>query len=57
MSIPLFQQLPLMKDGPPFNAWGLYGSDDELGSLNLITPEAIRRGAKAVKHGICVNLK
>lgn len=57
MSTPRFEDLPLKKDGPPFNAWGLYGPDDELGRLSLITSEAIQRGAKAIKHGICVNLK
>lgn len=57
MTSPAFADLPLKRDGPPFNAWGLYGPNDELGRLNLITPDSIQRGAKAVKHGICVNLK
>ena len=34
-----FDDLPLRRPGPPLNAWGLYGDDDELGRLNLITPE------------------
>lgn len=42
---------------PPFNTWGLYGEDNELGRLNLITPEAVQRGLAAAKHGIRVNLK
>jgi hypothetical protein len=54
---PDFDALPLDKDGPPFNAWGQYGPDDVLGRLNLITPESILRGAKAVRRGICINLK
>jgi hypothetical protein len=54
---PDFDALPLDKDGPPFNAWGLYGPDDELGRLNLITPESTLRGAKAVRRGVCINLK
>lgn len=57
MSRPCFDELPIKKDGPPYNAWGLYGPNDELGSLNLITKEAVQRGSKAVKHGLCVNLK
>jgi hypothetical protein len=57
MSIPCtFDELK-ERPGPPLNAWGLYGKDDELGRLNLITPEAVKRGRDAIKHGICINLK
>jgi hypothetical protein len=52
-----FEQLPVQKDGPPFNAWGLYGDKDELGRLNLITPEAIKRGRDEIRHGLVINLK
>jgi kynurenine formamidase len=31
--------------------WGRWGADDELGTINLITPEATRRGASCVKAG------
>ncbi|CAK7202216.1 hypothetical protein SEUCBS139899_004938 [Sporothrix eucalyptigena] len=55
-TLPKFEDLPLRKDGPPYNAWGLYGDDDELGRLNLITPEAVQRGLKAAQHGIVINL-
>lgn len=34
---------------------GRWGDDDELGTLNLITPEARRRGASAVRHGVSVS--
>ncbi|WWC92013.1 uncharacterized protein L201_006967 [Kwoniella dendrophila CBS 6074] len=44
------------RSGPPYNAWGLYGANDELGRLNLITEEAVRRGRDSIKHGICINL-
>lgn len=52
-----FDDLPLQRPGPPLNAWGLYGKDDELGRLNLITPEVVKRGLEEVKHGIAINLK
>jgi hypothetical protein len=45
------------RSGPPLNAWGLHGQDNELGRLNMITPESIKRGRDAIKHGIAVNLK
>ncbi|CAK7212699.1 hypothetical protein SBRCBS47491_001555 [Sporothrix bragantina] len=54
--LPKFEDLPLRKDGPPYNAWGLYGEDDELGRLNLITPETVQRGIRAAEHGIVINL-
>ena len=57
VKIPPFESLPLKKDGPMYNAWGLYGADDELGRLNLITPEARQRGRDAIKHGTAINLK
>ncbi len=33
------------------NNWGRWGDDDEVGTLNLITDEAVRRGAAAVETG------
>ena len=42
---------------PPYNTWGMWGEDNEHGQLNLITPESVRRGVAAVKHGVAVCLK
>ena len=33
------------------NNWGRWGADDELGTLNLITDEAVRRGAACIRTG------
>ncbi|GKZ21907.1 hypothetical protein AbraIFM66951_007323 [Aspergillus brasiliensis] len=38
---PDFQLLPRDNSHPPFSAWGLYGPDDELGTLNLLTKETL----------------
>ena len=35
--------------------WGRWGNDDQLGCLNHITPDARRRGAAAVRHGVSVS--
>lgn len=56
-AIPPFNSLPIDKSGPPYNAWGLYGSEDELGRLHLITPEAVKRGRDTITEGISINLK
>ena len=44
---PPFSSLPLDSDGPPGNAWGLYGPDDQLGALNLLTPTLVAEAAKS----------
>lgn len=36
--------------------WGRWGDDDQLGTLNLIDGDAVRRGAAAVQHGRCFSL-
>ena len=49
---PAFEDLPLRKDGPPGNAWGLFGEDDECGMLNLLTPERVNAATKELKDGV-----
>ena len=36
--------------------WGRWGADDEIGTLNLITPEKRRQAAALVREGISVSL-
>ena len=36
--------------------WGRWGKDDQLGTINLITPEKRRRAAALVKDGVSVSL-
>lgn len=53
---PSFDSLPLKAGDPPFSAWGLYGPDDQLGTLNLLTPEIVTEAAKEIKTGIRIGL-
>jgi len=54
---PTFDDLPLDKSGPPGNAWGLFGPGDQLGMLNLLTPETVRAAAKEeIREGIRISL-
>ena len=36
--------------------WGRWGAEDELGTLNFITPDVLRRGAAAVQKGAVFSL-
>lgn len=53
---PKFSELPLDPSHPPHSAWGLYGDDDEKGTLNLLTPERTLEAAKEIKTGVSVGL-
>jgi hypothetical protein len=55
--LPSFDELPLDKNGPPGNAWGLFGPHDELGMLNLITPETVKAAAASeIRCGVRASL-
>jgi kynurenine formamidase len=43
---------------PPGSTWGDFGDDDELGRINLITPEKVLEGVREVEAGItfCLSL-
>jgi hypothetical protein len=36
--------------------WGRWGSDDQLGTINLVTPAKVRQAAGLVKSGLSVSL-
>ncbi|MEU8774988.1 cyclase family protein [Streptomyces sp. NPDC048606] len=38
------------------NNWGRWGADDEIGTLNLITPEVVRAAAAEVRDGLRIPL-
>ena len=43
---------------PDGSTWGDFGPDDQIGRLNLITPEKVRQGAAEVREGrtFCLSL-
>ena len=43
---------------PEGSTWGDWGDDDELGRINLLTPEKVRQGVREVEEGIsfCLSL-
>jgi kynurenine formamidase len=46
------------KHRPEGSTWGDWGDDDQLGRLNLITPEKVKQGVAEVKEGLsfCLSL-
>jgi len=49
--LPDFAELPIKPDYPPHSAWGVFGDDDQIGTLNLLTPERVAAAARLVRHG------
>jgi len=46
------------KQRPPGSTWGDFGPDDQIGRLNLLTPEKVRQGVAEVREGLvfCLSL-
>ncbi|CAJ2508245.1 Uu.00g094310.m01.CDS01 [Anthostomella pinea] len=44
--VPDFDTLPLRNSDPHHSAWGLYGDDDQLGTLNRLTDERVAAAAR-----------
>ena len=49
--IPTYQELLARTDAPAGSAWGVFGDDDGVGTLNFITPEVTRAAAALVRRG------
>lgn len=49
--LPAFAELPIKPDDPPHSAWGVFGDDDQIGTLNLLTPERVAAAARLVRQG------
>lgn len=56
MKVKSYRELRARGDGPPGSAWGVFGKDDEVGTLNFLTPERVRAAAALVKRGAVFNL-
>jgi len=54
---PSFDSLPLHPSDPPYSAWGLYGKDDELGTLNLLSSDCVIKATAEIQYGISISLK
>jgi kynurenine formamidase len=56
-SLPRYDDLPLSRHGGPWRtAWGVFGAQSRLGTLERLTPERRRRAMALVRDGKTVNL-
>lgn len=53
--LPSYDDLPVAPEGGR-SAWGLFGPDDNLGLINLLTPERIADAARLVRRGALFSL-
>ena len=53
--LPTYDELPRDESGAA-SAWGLFGGDDSLGRLNLITPEVVVGAVGLVRRGVTFGL-
>lgn len=55
-SLPKYRELRDRSGVPDGSSWGLWGREDRLGTLNLLTPDATLRGLACATSGIVIPL-
>src|ERR1700722_17590101 len=50
-TIPSYDELPVRAGAPAGAAWGVFGDDDEVGTINLLTPERVIAAADSIRSG------
>lgn len=55
-SISTYRELLSRRDAPPGSAWGCFGSNDDLGTINALSPERVLDGVRLVRRGDVFNL-
>jgi kynurenine formamidase len=49
--IPRYGDLPIDERRPPHSSWGVFGDDDEAGTINFLTAERVLEAARLVRKG------
>lgn len=55
-TLPKFAQLPTVGATGERHAWDVFGKSDQLGMVNLLTPERVKRAATLIRTGRVINL-
>ena len=50
-NLPSYDQLPVREGAPAGSAWGVFGDQDEVGTINLLTPARVRSAKDSIKSG------
>jgi kynurenine formamidase len=50
-NLPSYDQLPVRAGAPAGSAWGVFGDQDEVGTINLLTPARVRAAKDSIKSG------
>jgi kynurenine formamidase len=50
-NVPAYSELPIRKGAPEGSAWGVFGDQDEVGTINLLTPERVLAAAASIRSG------
>ena len=40
--LPAYDALPIDPNAPAASSWGVFGADDQVGTINLLTPDRVR---------------
>lgn len=59
-SLPSYKDIPAVKHMPHGCIWGMFdeeGEKDQLGTLNLLTPEVVMAAKREVQSGVSVSLE
>ncbi|HLH68696.1 MAG TPA: cyclase family protein [Candidatus Dormibacteraeota bacterium] len=54
--LPEYDELPLVPSLGLRHAWGVFGPDDQLGTINLLSPDRVRKATGLVREGTVYNL-
>ena len=49
--LPSYDDLPVRAGAPAGAAWGVFGDDDEVGTINLLTPERVIAATSSIRTG------
>jgi len=53
---PTYDELKAFEDTGERSSWGVFGADDQIGSINFLTEDVIVQAAAEIRLGRCVNL-
>ena len=56
MDLPSYADLPMFDQTRERHAWSIFGEGDQLGTINLLTPERVVAASRLVRRGAVINL-